>query len=136
MNLNFDQPLHLLQGILGVARLAPDAALPEWAREGVLWAALRSREELSIVCEERYIPPEVRAERGWRALQIEGPLDFSLLGVLAAIAGVLAEAGVSIFVLSSYDTDTILVKETVLDRALAALRGAGYLVFEPVDLGG
>jgi hypothetical protein len=133
---SIDQPLHLLPGTLGIARMTPEAALPEWARDGVLWAAVRSRDELSIVCEERYIPPEVRAERGWRALQIEGPLDFSMLGVLAAIASVLAEAGVSIFVLSTYDTDTILVKEIFLDRALAALRGAGYLVFEPVDLGG
>jgi hypothetical protein len=136
MNPNSDPPLHLLPGSLGIARLAPEAALPEWARQGVLWAAVRSLDELSMICEERFIPPEVRAERGWRALQIEGPLDFSMLGVLAGIAGVLAEAGVSIFVLSTYDTDTVLVKETALDRALAALRGAGYLVFEPVDLGG
>jgi hypothetical protein len=129
-----DQPLYLLAGSLGVARLSPDAELPDWARDGVLWAVIRTRDELSIVCEERFIPPEVRAERGWRAFQVEGPLDFSLLGVLAAIAGILAEAGVSIFVLSTFDTDTILVKEIALERALTALRGAGYLIFEPADL--
>jgi len=132
----FDNPLHLLPGSLAVARLSPEAELPGWAREGVLWASVRTREELSIVCEERFVPPEVRAERGWRAFQVEGPLDFSMLGVLAFIAGVLAEAGVSIFTLSTYDTDYILVKGAALERALAALQGAGCLVFVPDDPGG
>jgi hypothetical protein len=131
-----DYPLHILSGVYGVARLSAESELPGWAREGELWAAVRTRDELSIVCEERYIPPEVRAERGWAALQVEGPLDFSLLGVLASISGVLAEAGVSIYTLSTYDTDYILFKESAMERALAALRGAGYLLFIPLEPGG
>ena len=128
-----DYPLHILSGMYGVARLSPDAELPAWAREGELWAAIRTRDELSIVCEERYIPPEVRSERGWAALQVEGPLDFSLLGVLASLSAVLSDAGVSIYTLSTYDTDYILFKEFAMERAVAALCGAGYLVFTPLE---
>ena len=128
-----DYPLHILSGMYGVARLSPEAELPTWAREGELWAAVRTRDELSIVCEERYIPPEVRSERGWAALQVEGPLDFSLLGVMASLSAVLSDAGVSIYTLSTYDTDYILFKEITMERALAALRGAGYLVFTPLE---
>ena len=131
-----DYPLHILSGMYGVARLSPEAELPSWARVGELWAAVRTRGELSIVCEERYIPPEVRAERGWMALQVEGPLDFSLVGVLASLAAVLSDAGVSIFSLSTYDTDYILFKESAKERALAALQGAGYLVLAPLEPGG
>jgi hypothetical protein len=120
----------------GVARLSPEAELPTWAREGELWAAVRTRGELSIVCEERYIPPEVRTERGWMALQVEGPLDFSLVGVLASLSAVLSDAGVSIYTLSTYDTDYILFKESAKERALAALQGAGYLVLTPLEPGG
>ena len=131
-----DYPLHILSGMYGVARLSPEADLPPWAREGELWAAVRTRGELSIVCEERYIPPEVRAERGWMALQVEGPLDFSLVGVLASLSAVLSDAGVSIYSLSTYDTDYLLIKESTKERALAALHGAGYLVLAPLEPGG
>lgn len=131
-----DYPLRIMSAIYGVARLSPEAELPAWAREGELWAAVRTRDELSIVCEERYIPPEVRAEKGWSALQVEGPLDFSLLGVLASLSGVLSDAGVSIYALSTYDTDYILFKESAMERALAALRGAGYMVFTLLEPGG
>lgn len=131
-----DYPLHTLSAMYGVARLSPEAELPAWAREGELWAAVRTRDELSIVCEERFIPPEVRAERGWAALKVEGPLDFSLLGVLASLSAVLADAGVSIFTLSTYDTDYIFFRESAMERALAALRGAGYMVFTPPGPGG
>ncbi|MBP1702607.1 MAG: hypothetical protein H6Q38_1714 [Chloroflexi bacterium] len=130
-----DHPLRLLPGRLGVTRLAVDSELPIWAREGVLWAAVRTRQELSIVCEERFVPPEVRSERGWRGLQVEGQLDFSLLGILAGIATILAEAGVSIFVISTYDTDYVMVKESALERALNALKRAGYLIIETVGSG-
>ena len=130
-----EHPLRLLPGKLGVARLAAEADLPAWAREGVLWAAVRTRAELSIVCEERFIPPEVSAERGWRAIEVEGPLEFSLLGVLAGIATILAEAGVSIFVLSTYDTDYFLVKDHAMQRAIGALKQAGYQILAPATTG-
>ena len=84
-------------------------------------------EELSLVCETARVPKAAAArEDGWRAMRIVGTLDFSLTGILAQIAAVLAEAKVGIFAVSTYNTDYILVKAKDLDRAAAALKQAGY----------
>lgn len=87
--------------------------------------------EVSLVCESDRLPPcfTVR-EDGWRALMVEGQLDFSLVGILSSLSGVLAAAKVPVFALSTYDTDYLLVKARDLGRALAALRGAAYVVEE------
>jgi hypothetical protein len=129
-----DLPLVILPDRLAVCRLAANAPFPDWARPGYLLALVRTLDELSVVCEERLVPPEVRAERGWRALQVQGSLDFSLVGVLAAILAPLAEAGVSVFALSTYETDYILVRESALERAVQSLTQAGYLVLNHVHL--
>jgi hypothetical protein len=88
----------------------------------------RTASELSIVCEESAIPADAHAERKRRLLQIEGTLAFTLSGVLASVATPLAEAEVSIFAISTYDTDYILVADEDLDRAITALEGAGHKV--------
>lgn len=80
------------------------------------------------MCDESEIPAEVHAERGFRALKVVGPLDFSLVGVLASIAMPLAQAGISIFAISTFDTDYILIREQQLPSAVAALREAGHEV--------
>ena len=134
MTAQTDLPLVILPERLAVCRLTADAALPDWASPGDLLALVRTAEELSIVCTERYVPPEVRAERGWRVIQVQGPLEFSMVGVLASIAVPLARVGISIFVLSTFDTDYILVKEDALDRAVGALTQAGFLVMNYVRL--
>jgi hypothetical protein len=134
MSLQQDLPLVILSDKLAVCRLAVEAPFPDWARPGDLLALIRSREELTVVCVERLVPPEVTAVRGWRALQVQGPLDFALVGVLAAITAPLAEAGVSIFAISTYDTDYILVKEEALERAIQALGQSGFLVLNHVRL--
>lgn len=121
-------PLSVLRVRLAVCRLPAEAAWPDWAMEGTLLALVRTPQEVSIVCEERYVPPEVKAERGWRALRVEGPLDFSLVGILASITAPLAAAGVSIFALSTFDTDYVLVKETSLEKTRQALELAGLQV--------
>ena len=83
--------------------------------------------ELSLVCQTEMTPANTTArEDGWRALRVVGTLDFSLTGILSGIATVLANAKVGIFAVSTYDTDYILVKEENLDRAVEALKGAGY----------
>jgi hypothetical protein len=76
----------------------------------------------------------VKAERSWRALQVQGPLDFSLVGILASIAEPLTNAGVSIFAISTFDTDFILLKENMLERGLEALSQAGFMVLKDVRL--
>ena len=134
MSVLTDLPLFILPDRLAVCRLQAEAPFPDWTRPGDLLAIIQTQNELSVVCTERYVPPDVRAERGWRALQIQGTLDFAMNGVLASIAVPLAHAGVSIFVLSTYDTDYVLVKEEALDRAVEALTQAGYLVMNYVRL--
>lgn len=125
-----DIPISLLPGRFAVCRLPVNAPSPDWARPGTLLAYIHTPEEFSVVCQERYVPPEVKAERGWRSLKVHGPLDFSLVGVLASLTAVLAEASVSVFVLSTFETDYVLVKEKQLERAVQALRQAGYTVLE------
>jgi hypothetical protein len=117
--------LTVLPDRMSVCRLAPGAPLPDWAG-GTLTALTRTPDELSIVCAEQRVPDGVRAENGWRALKVAGPLDFGLTGVLAALAGPLAAAKISIFALSTFDTDYLLVKETALTAATQALRRAGH----------
>jgi hypothetical protein len=113
-------------GLLAICRLPADAAIPEWANGGGLWAAVRTEDELSVVCKDAVVPPDVTAERRWRALKVQGTLNFSLVGVLASLADVLAKAGISIFVISTYDTDYLLIKEEKLADAFNALQGAGH----------
>ena len=125
--------LRVLAGELAVARLEPDAPVPPWAApatgsEDQLRAVVRTRAELSVVCPAPAVPGGVRAERGWRALAVRGPLDFGLTGVLAALAVPLAEAGVPIFAVSTFDTDHVLVPGAHLDAAATALRAAGHRV--------
>ncbi|MBQ1501170.1 MAG: ACT domain-containing protein [Firmicutes bacterium] len=87
----------------------------------------RTDEELSLVCPTEDVPPRTLArEDGWRGFRVRGPLDFSLVGILARISSVLAESGISIFAVSTFDTDYILVKEKDFPGAEAALTAAGY----------
>jgi hypothetical protein len=119
--------LSVLEGRLAVCRLDAGEEVPTWATARTPFSVTRTPEELSVVCPEESVPDGVRCERGWRALVLEGPMDFSLVGVLASVARPLAEAGVSIFSISTYDTDHVLVREEVLNGAIAALRGAGFV---------
>ncbi len=120
--------LHLLPEALAVCRLEPDSPVPDWAMRGSFYSVTRTADEVSVVCPERVVPEEVKAERGWRSLQVEGPLDFAMTGVLARLTKSLAEAGVSVFALSTYDTDYLLVRDRDIASAVAALRAVGHRV--------
>jgi uncharacterized protein len=120
--------LSLLPDTLAVCRLAPAAAVPAWAWTGEPASVTRTRDELSIVCGADAVPQEVRSEDGWRCLKVDGPLDFALTGILAALTAPLAAAGIALFALSTYDTDYLLVKAEDLDRAIEAVRMAGHHV--------
>lgn len=113
----------------GVCRLERGASMPRWAT-GNFTSITRTGNELSIVCEEKNIPGEVKCEKGWRCLKVLGPLDFALTGILASLASPLAEAGVSIFAISTFDTDYLLVKEDVLDKTKQVLSSKGHAVTE------
>jgi uncharacterized protein len=122
--------LSLLDDLLTICRLEPGAELPDWIPGAGFWSITRTPEELSLVCAEGRAPEAAHCENGWRCLKVEGPLDFSLVGILANLAGVLAAAGVSIFAISTFDTDYLLVKSVILSQALSALRSAGHVVNE------
>lgn len=86
-------------------------------------------EEISLVCRTEDTPAEtVEREDGWKGFRVQGVLDFSLVGILAKISGVLADNGISIFALSTYNTDYILVREKDFENAQRALSAAGYKI--------
>lgn len=121
--------LSVLEGRFAIARTAPEDDFPEWAFSAEPFASVtRTAEEVSIVCAEEVVPAGVLHEGGWRCLGVLGQLDFSLAGVIASLAGPLAAAGVPIFLLSTHDSDYLLVKEDRLERALEALVEAGHSV--------
>ena len=118
--------LSILPEAFAICRLGPDEALPAWAEAGAFRSATRTPTELSIVCRDDAAPPGVTASRGWRAIAVDGTLDFALTGVLASLAAPLAAAGVSIFAVATHDTDYVLVKADTLVRAIEALTAAGH----------
>lgn len=122
--------LHVLPDEFAVCRLTPESEVPRWAK-GKLVSLTRTDDELSIVCDAHRIPTDVSCERGWRCLMVAGPLDFSLVGVIAALTGCLAAAGISVFVVSTYDTDYLLVKHENLAAATESLTVAGHSVTQP-----
>jgi hypothetical protein len=109
-----------------VCRFGPTEAMPGWASApGALVVLARTAQEFSIVCDERSVPHEVRAERGFRALMVCGPLPFDTVGILARIAGVLSSAAIPLLAISTFDTDYVLVRDDRLDATVTALRAAG-----------
>lgn len=114
-----------------MARLPGTAPVPAWADGTGFVSITRRQGELSIVCADERVPAEVRAERGWRALEVEGPIDFQVVGLLHGLTGPLAQAGISVFAVATFDTDVLLVREEALPRAVEALRGAGVVVDGP-----
>lgn len=114
---------------LAVCRLEAGAPLPGWFDAGAAPCALvRTADELSLVVAQDVVPDGVRARRDWVALSVHGPLDFAATGILAALSGVLARAGVPIFALSTFDTDLLLVPAARRQDAVSALRRAGHAV--------
>jgi hypothetical protein len=113
----------VLPETLAVCRLHASERVPSWAlelHEGFV-SITRTPDELSIVCAQEVVPPDTRVEEDWRALVIPGPIGFEATGVLAAVATPLADAGIPIFAISTYETDYVLVRSLHLDRALDVL---------------
>lgn len=121
--------LHVLDETLALARLKADAAVPNWVAGRDFLAVVRTQRELSIVCCDDAVPAtHTEVERGWRALAVVGTLDFALTGIVASLSAPLAAAGISIFGISTYDTDHILVRADRLEDAKAVLASAGHTV--------
>jgi uncharacterized protein len=120
--------LTLLPLRLAVSRLAVDAPLPAWATQGSLFSVTRTSDELSIVAEESVTPAGLQTQPGWRALKVHGPFAFSEIGVISALASPLAESKISMFVLSTFDTDYLLIASGNLAAAIAVLEQAGHTI--------
>lgn len=117
----------LLHGEWAIAKLAADAPVPAWALRGSGFSSVtRTASELSIVAPAADVPMDLQAERGWALIQLRGPFAFDQIGILASFAAPLAEAGIGLFVLSTFDTDYLLVKAESVDGATRALVAAGH----------
>jgi hypothetical protein len=120
--------LLVLDGTFAVCRLEPAATIPPWAGAGDLFSVTRTADELSVVCHQDAVPEGILCERGWRCLRVAGAIPFSAVGVLASLAAPLAEVGISVFALSTFDTDYLLVKGEDWKGAVAVLRQQGWAV--------
>lgn len=125
--------LTILPGAYAVCRLDAGKPVPAWAWSGAVCSVTRTPDELSIICSADAVPADVRREGDWRCLQLRGPFPFTMTGVLRAVLAPLAEAGIGILALSTYDTDYVWVKEQLLEQALASLREAGHQILPSED---
>ena len=122
--------LSLLPDVLAVCRLEPTDPIPDWATRGGFFSVCRTTDQLSLVCASSGVSDDVRASLGWRAIKIEGPLDLDLVGILVSVAVPLAQAGVGILPIGTFDTDYVLVRDRQLGEALKALRATGFHIVE------
>ncbi len=120
--------LSILPRHFAICRLSPHADIPAWGKNTELYSITRSRDELSIVCFNENVPLDIEADRDWRALRADGPLDLSLVGILVSLLRPLAEAEISVFAISTYDTDYVLVREKFLSQAISVLKKEGYSI--------
>lgn len=118
----------MLPDLFAVCRLDPRAPIPSWANAGDFCSFTRTAEELSIVCRQDAVPDAVLSERHWRCLRVAGTISFSVVGVLASLTAPLAEAGISVFAFSTFDTDYLLLKEADLHQAVDVLRRQGHTI--------
>jgi uncharacterized protein len=116
-----------IQGNYSVLRYPPDEPVPDWLDQSRFFCVARTDEELSIVCDTNVVQGKAGdKEDCWKCLKVQGPLDFTLTGVLSSITSPLAKAEISIFAISTFDTDYILIKEENLEKTKIILREAGF----------
>lgn len=119
--------LEVLSGTFSICRLDPDAENPSWAT-GEIVSLTRGPDEFSIVCSQDNVPETINSEPGWRCLRVVGPLEFSLVGVIASLTTILATVDISVFVISTFDTDLLLLQQSDLETAVQSLMAAGHVV--------
>ena len=122
--------LILMPQQLAICQLPPSSAIPDWVLNSSFWSITRTSDEISLVVSQDSVPGDVLCEQDWRAFRFAGPLAFNQIGILEKAIQPLARAKVPIFVLSTFNTDYILIKAVQLDTAWAALRSAGYQLSE------
>lgn len=116
--------LQICPELLAVCRVSVESKLPQWVSfdSKRFTSVTKTHDELSIVCEQSLVPSDVKAQLNWRLLKIKGQLDFALVGILKQVITPLSDNGISIFTLSTFDTDYILIQQNDFERALEILK--------------
>lgn len=117
-----------MHGLYAIAKLAGDAGIPAWAASSAFFSVTRTPDELSVVAAEASVPRGLNASCGWRMLKVHGPFAFNETGVVASLANPLARVGVGIFVISTFDTDYLLVQQEDIPVAVETLEHAGHKI--------
>lgn len=104
-----------------ICRLAPESKVPAWAFQGSFYSISKTNDELSIVVDQRFAPEGIKKAENWKGFKIEGPLDFSITGILAALSKSLADNQIPLFCVSTFDTDYILVESQYYEKAKRVL---------------
>lgn len=125
-------PMMVLPGDYSLCRLPAGSSLPAWVLSSKFYNLTNTSDELSVVCESKYVPANIQQEGNWKLLKISSVLDLSLTGITAKFASALAIAGVNLCVIATFDTDYIIVKSIKLPTAIAALEKAGF-IFETLN---
>ena len=120
--------LIILRETFAICRLDRDAPVPHWPFQGGLLSITRTEDELSIVCPQINVPKGTLCNKGWSCLKVKGPLDLSSTGIISSIAKTLEKEGISLFSISTYETDYVMVKEKDLEKAIFALTEAGQQI--------
>ena len=119
----------VLKDMYAIYKLQVDSNLPDWISDSAFYSVTKTKDELSIVCKQRDSTKNLpEANKNWKILKLKGPLDFSLIGIIAEISGILKESKISIFTISTYETDYILVKNDDLNKTVDSLKAKGYQI--------
>ncbi|MBC8470843.1 MAG: ACT domain-containing protein [Planctomycetes bacterium] len=118
--------LSLLKDKYGICTLPNNAPIPDWALTQSLASITRTEKELTIVCRLEILPSQYQSGLNWRCFKIDGSFDLNQIGVISSISSTLADAGISIYVISTYDTDYFLIQEQNLEQTISVLSDIGH----------
>ena len=118
--------LKIIPGDYSVCKLPSNSTIPMWALESPFFTVSKTDDELSIACESRYIKDQPEAENNFSLIKVIGPLDFNLTGILTSLCTPLSEAKISVFVVSTFDTDYLLIKQEKIEQAQNVLIESGF----------
>ena len=120
--------LSLLKDKYGICTLSSTDQIPEWALKASLVSITRTKKELTIVCRQDVIPSQCQCDLNWRCFKVDGSFDLNQIGVISSISLPLAEAEISIYVISTYDTDYFLVQSEKVEQTVSILSGCGHSI--------
>ena len=120
--------LSTLDGFFAICKLNPQTKIPNWALKGEFYSITRTSEELSILCPQKIIPDEITSVGRWRGLKIEGPFQFTEIGILNSITAQLASVKISLLSISTFDTDYVFIQDDQFEDALLILAANGHEV--------